>query len=240
MKALILCGGLGTRLWPISRKLKPKQFRAISGEQTLFEATYTRVRTLLNADDIFILTAHEYAGIIKEGRHDISEDQFILEPFPNGNAAAIGLAALKLFKRFPDETVLLCSSDAYIKEEDQFGVTVRRAEEIVNTHQESAVLIGVFPAHPETSYGYIKLGKQLGEDYFQSEGFIEKPDLETAKQFLVSAGYLWNIFLVVWKLDALIESYRKFWGLQMELLEEIVHCAPASSVEEREAYLSLI
>lgn len=236
MKALILCGGLGTRLWPISRKVKPKQFRVISGEQTLFDATYQRLRTILKAEDIFILTTREYADVIKEGRHDISEAQFILEPFSNGNAAAIGLAALKLFTRFPDETVLLCSSDAYIKQEDQFGVQVRRAGEIMNTDPKSAVLIGVFPPYPETGYGYIKLGKKLGEDYFQSGGFIEKPDLKTAEQFVVSSNYVWNIFLVVWKLDALIESYRKFWGPQMAVLEGIAHCAPASSVKERDEY----
>lgn len=223
MKALILAGGLGTRLWPASRKKNPKQISLFNGRQTLTAQTYARLNKIFDSNDIYILTTENCASFIRKDSPHIKDEQYIIEPAPNGNAAAIAFAVWTYKKKGINGALLICSSDAYIANEDEFAKKIKFAQGLISKNPEKTILIGVEPTRPETSYGYIKKGKQIGEGYFEAEAFIEKPGLETAFRFVESGDYLWNPLLFVWNIDTLEELYKKHWGKNYAELNNIAN-----------------
>lgn len=184
IQPVILCGGGGTRLWPLSRRDRPKPFLPLLGERTLFQQTIDRVsdRDLFTPPIVVAGAAHEPL-IRDQGGNELT---LIVEPAARNTAPAIALAALSL----PEDAIMLvCPSDHYIANDEAFISGVRQA--VALAREGRLVAFGIDPTAPETGYGYIRKGAALGEG-FQVDSFVEKPDAATAQQFLASGQYCWN------------------------------------------------
>lgn len=214
MKVVILAGGGGTRLWPVSRKATPKQTQPFIGGKTLLQATYQRLLRGFARNDIYISTNVQQRATIAQQLPDLLRRNYILEPEKRDTAAAIGLVAVTLAKRSPHEVFTICNADHYIRNVREYVRLTRVADRVVRENPAYTVLIGIRPTYPETGYGYIKINKiftQVGDDeIFFGQRFIEKPNLETAEQYCRSWDYLWNTAMFSWRVDHLLRLYARY------------------------------
>src|SRR5688572_6533208 len=217
MKAIILAGGGGTRLWPVSRKTTPKQVEPIIGEKSLLRSTYDRVRKGFDPQDIYVATAESHADLVRAQLPELKEENLVLEPCRRETAAAIGYALLRVAAKHPNATFVTVNSDAYVRDIDEYHRVLRAAEKSVEADPGQTVLVGITPSYPETGYGYIKAGAEAlsvlssGKLYAVSAGerFVEQPALPTAKRYLAEGGFLWNPTLIVGRVDTFLELYKK-------------------------------
>lgn len=217
MKAIILAGGGGTRLWPVSRKTTPKQVEPIIGEKSLLRATYDRVRRGIAAEDIYVATAESHADIVRAQLPELLPDNLVTEPCRRETAAAIGYALLRVAAKDPQATFVTVNSDAYVRDVDEYHRVLAAAAKAVEEDPARTVLVGITPSYPETGYGYIKMGGEVmkaesGRSTYAVravERFVEKPDLETARTYLAEGGYLWNPTLIVGRVDTFLGLYAK-------------------------------
>lgn len=214
MKILILAGGTGTRLWPVSRKKSPKQIKPLLGKNTLLKDTVLRVKKGFGAKDIYLsVNQEQLKAMAKDLGKMIPKENYIVEPVKRDTAAAIGLASVFFCKKNPREIVATVNSDHYVKNTKEFLRTLKTAERVVKKYPKHLVLIGLNPTYPETGYGYIKLAKsvdQFGQDkIFTVEGFKEKPDLKIARQYLKSWAYLWNPAYFVFQPETMLDLFKK-------------------------------
>ena len=211
---IILCGGSGSRLWPLSRKSYPKQFLSIKkdDEYSLLQKTIKRILTLNNLKKPILVCNEEHRFIVAEQMRQINIDEFIilLEPFGRNTAPAITLAALKSLELEDDPTLLVLSSDHDIKNVEKFLKVVKTGLKF--TENNKLVTFGVVPKSPEIGYGYIKATKPFGEriEGFNIESFIEKPDIKTAKELIKDNRYTWNSGMFMFKAKEIITEINKF------------------------------
>lgn len=217
MKAIILAGGGGTRLWPVSRKTTPKQVEPIIGEKSLLRATFDRVRRGFAPEDIYVATAESHADLVCAQLPELVDANLVTEPCRRETAAAIGYALLRVAERFPHETFVTVNSDAYVRDVDEYHRVLAAAAKVVEADPAKTVLVGITPSYPETGYGYIKMGGEVMEvesgrstyAVHAVERFVEKPDLETARKYLAEGGYLWNPTLIVGRVDTFLGLFAK-------------------------------
>lgn len=210
---VVLCGGSGTRLWPLSRKTCPKQFVKFEKNKTLFKETIERLqRTLKNdslSDMIVVANASQKEYIIKDVNPSINQEfKIVLEPCQKNTAGAICVASLIAHKLDPEATLLICPSDHKISNLGEFRKSVQEALSLADLGY--IVTFGITPSSPETGFGYIRCGTKLLDYGFQVESFIEKPDPETANKYSQDSNYLWNSGMFVGKADTLIQEFKKF------------------------------
>lgn len=211
--ALILAGGGGTRLWPMSRRDRPKQMLALVDEQhSMFNISVQRLSPLFPAERIYIVTGEKYATGLQQDCPEIPEENFILEPSARNNAAAVALALSVIYKRDPQATVVLLTADHHIRKQDEFRDVLAKAHDIAQ--DGFIVTLGIEPGFPSTGFGYIRQGESIGtwggHTAYVARQFTEKPDLETATQFLLSGEYSWNSGMFIWRVDtAMIEFERQ-------------------------------
>jgi mannose-1-phosphate guanylyltransferase/mannose-6-phosphate isomerase len=188
---VIMAGGNGTRLWPMSRKAYPKQFLSLIDDQTLIQQTCKRAKAISN-DQMLIICNEEHRFLCAEQLRQlgITNAQILLEPVGKNTAPAIGLAAEFIKQQYGDAVMVVLSADHYIEDLAYFADTVRYGCERALTGE--IITFGVTPTKPETGYGYINKGEQLSQGIFKISQFVEKPTLEVATEYLDSGEYLWN------------------------------------------------
>ena len=203
---VILCGGSGTRLWPLSRKGFPKQFIPLLGEKSLLQLTLERVAPLLDgkADGVICVSGDEHRFMVAEvaARAGLAVRQ-ILEPQPKNTAAAMALAALAAPA---DALLLFCPADHHIPHAQAFVDMVRAAAPAASAGR--LVTFGVLPSHPSTAYGYIQKGAQAADGGFEVTRFVEKPDADKALEFLASGQYLWNAGVFLARAQGLLDALQ--------------------------------
>ena len=194
--AVIMAGGSGTRLWPLSRSQTPKQFRSFVSEKTLIQETFSRLEPLVPAENIFISTGKKYTPIVLDQLPSINAAHLIVEPLAKNTAPAIIYIAAMLAHHDPEAIIATVASDHAIENGEEFTRAIDLAFSTIESHPNTLATIGINPTHPDTSYGYIRMGKPLNESetnrVFFVENFKEKPDLATAETYLSSWEYLWN------------------------------------------------
>ena len=208
MKAVIMSGGRGTRFWPASRSKKPKQFLRITGRRTLLQQTFDRLLPLLSRQDIFFVCSPEYARIVHRQIPDLADEQLILEPASRNTAPCIGLAAQYLARHFPDEVMVVLPADHVIGDIDTFHRALEAAESLAR--KEWLVTFGIEPTRPATGYGYIERENDVGvfSDFqaYSVRRFTEKPDLETAREYVQGGQHYWNSGMFVWRTSSILEE----------------------------------
>ena len=204
IKAVIMAGGSGTRLWPLSRSAHPKQFLPLNGNSTMLQATVKRLSSL-NIDSIVTICNEEHRFFVAEQLNEIDKlGSIILEPVGRNTAPAIAIAA---FIANPDDLMLVLAADHVIQDERAFTKSVSDATCLADSGK--LVTFGVVPSKPNTEYGYIKRGKIEGAGFIV-EKFEEKPTLEVAQEYLSSGNYFWNSGMFLFKASRYLEELKKF------------------------------
>jgi len=223
--AVIMAGGSGTRLWPLSRKNKPKQFQPLISEKTLLQETYDRVKKFLPDKQIFISATPEYEEEILKQLPNLPKENCILEPSARNTTAAHGFIAFNLLNRDPDAIFTTLPSDHAIQNLDAFISANLAAFDAVKKYPEKLITLGITPTAPETGLGYIKMGEDFDtindEKIYKIDAFIEKPDLETAKKYISEWGYLWNSANYFFRADTLINWIKKYRPASFKILNDI-------------------
>lgn len=208
MIPVILSGGSGTRLWPLSRPLYPKQFLALNSDRTLFQDTVLRVQKAGLSDPIIVCN-EEHRFIVEENLSliDCKAQHIILEPSARNTAPAIAAAAIVALKDQEDAILLVLPADHVIADHKAFADALATAQKMAQDGY--LVTFGIKPHEPQTGYGYIEMGEALGNQVYAIKSFKEKPDLETAKTFLASGHYVWNSGMFCFKASAYLEELEK-------------------------------
>jgi len=206
MKAVILAGGSGTRLWPMSRQQLPKQFLKLGGSSSLLAATVQRLSPVVKQDDVWVVTneGHATGSAFTELEHFHK----ILEPCGRNTAPAIALAASLLMEQGQDPIMLVLPADHLIQDIPSFHAGLSKAKQAAESGK--LVTFGIVPEHPDTGFGYIQADKQNEVGVSSVLRFTEKPDLKTAKAFLDEGNYYWNSGMFVWKASVILEEIKKF------------------------------
>lgn len=213
MNYVILAGGSGTRLWPMSRTAQPKQLAKLVSDVTMIEDTVRRLLVIADWHQLFISTNANFAPLIQELLPDIPADHFIIEPEKRDTGPAMAFAAAWLSTVAPEEPMILMPSDHHIQDPEAFGRVLQLTDTLVR-EQGTMVNFGITPNFPNTNLGYLKVGEQLedrdGMHIYAFGGQKEKPDQATAKQFLDEGNYLWNAGYFAWTPAKFIAAYKQF------------------------------
>ena len=198
--AVILAGGAGTRLRPLSSDENPKQFLKFFEGRSLLQKTWDRVSRLLSPEEIFVSTNEQYAAKCREHLPEIPAANVLTEPARRNTAPAIALCTFAIEERLGPCSVAFLASDHYIADEPEFVRVLERAYTLAESH-DALVTIGIEPTEPNTGYGYLEVGEELADGAHRVKRFTEKPDEARARAFLAAGNYTWNASMFIWRTD---------------------------------------
>ncbi len=205
---VIMAGGIGSRLWPISTPEKPKQFIDLLGiGKTMIQMTVDRFMPVCDLKNFWVVTSTDYVGIVKEQLPAIPEDHILAEPEPRNTAPCIAYACWKISSVKPDANIVVTPADALILNEQRFSNIVRKALNFTSEGNR-IVTVGIEPTRPETGYGYIYAEEKRPEEVVKVREFKEKPDIATAREYLAAGTYFWNAGIFVWSAGTIVGQMR--------------------------------
>ncbi|WP_298488881.1 mannose-1-phosphate guanylyltransferase [uncultured Maribacter sp.] len=230
--AVLMAGGVGSRFWPISTSEYPKQFHDMLGTgTTLIQKTFQRLNKFVPTENILILTNARYNDLVLEQLPMVSQEQVVLEPAMRNTAPCILYASLKIQKMNPNGVMIVAPSDHWIEDEDAFTKDVTACFEKCEK-EEALCTLGIKPSFPNTGFGYIEYNKESTSDIKEVNQFREKPDYETAKDFLAQGNFLWNAGIFMWSVSTIVNAFKNFQPSQYTLFEKGI--AVYNTPEEQE------
>jgi mannose-1-phosphate guanylyltransferase len=230
--AVIMAGGSGTRLWPLSRAARPKQLLDVvttpdGGAHSLLAEAFGRLEQVLPAERIWVCTAARYADAVRAALPRLLPDRLVREPTARDTANAVGLSAALVAEVDPDAELAVVSADHVIRPVDRFADALRTAYGVLAARPDALVTLGVTPTSPATGFGYVHSGAPTAvPGASEVAAFVEKPDLATAQAYLASGEYLWNSGMFVWRAATVLDALAAHLPASAEGLRTIV-AAPA-------------
>jgi mannose-1-phosphate guanylyltransferase len=221
---VIMAGGSGTRFWPLSRRLRPKQFLPLAGGAPLLAATVARLPPLARPDRTYVVCGPQHAAAARKMVPQLPKGNFIVEPCARNTAPCVGLAALHVAARDPRGIIAMLPADHHIARPEAFREALAAASQLAQSG--SIATIGIRPNRPETGYGYLRVGPRIATKVKRVhankvERFVEKPDVVTAARYLADGGYLWNSGIFVFRADVILEEIRRAMPVLGEQLDAI-------------------
>jgi len=218
--AILMAGGVGSRFWPVSTKDFPKQFHDMLGTgETLIQKTFSRLSHIIPKENIFILTNERYNDLVFEQLPDVTKRQVVLEPAMRNTAPCILYAALKIQKENEDAAMIVAPSDHWIEDETAFANNVQQAFNFCSA-KDALMTLGITPTFPNTGYGYIEYDKTSNQDIKSVNQFREKPDYDTAKEFIAKGNFLWNAGIFMWSVKSVISAFKNNQPELYQLFEQ--------------------
>ena len=215
--AVLMAGGVGSRFWPISTTAYPKQFHDMLGTgDTLIQKTFKRLAKFVPVENILILTNERYNELVLEQLPKVKQEQVVLEPAMRNTAPCILYAALKIQKKNPDAVMIVAPSDHWIEDEEAFAKDVITCFDKCEKENVLCTL-GIKPTFPNTGFGYIEFEKKDVEPLKTVNQFREKPDYETAKDFIKQGNFLWNAGIFMWSVKTIVDAFKKYQPEQYNL-----------------------
>jgi mannose-1-phosphate guanylyltransferase len=234
LHAVIMAGGAGTRFWPASRMVQPKQLLGLAGERTMLQATVDRLGDLVPPQRTMVVTNRQLVEPVRRQLPQVPAAAIIGEPCKRDTAPCIGLAAGILVRRDPEAVMLVAPADHVISPDDAFQDAIRQALKIVDSDPGRIITFGIRPTYPAESFGYIERGlpvSDAGNDVPAAAGaypvarFREKPDIETARQYLAAGNFYWNSGIFVWRAQTILDALRQYEPQMYEHLAAIAEAA---------------
>ncbi|WP_342774325.1 mannose-1-phosphate guanylyltransferase/mannose-6-phosphate isomerase [Desulfobotulus mexicanus] len=225
---VILAGGSGSRLWPLSRQLHPKQLIALNSSHTMLQETVLRLSRLSEAADPIVICNDDHRFMVAEQLREVGvkPGAILLEPEGRNTAPAIGVCSIEAASRYADPILLILPADHFIADPAAFIEAVRKGAG--EAEMDKLITFGIVPDGPETGYGYIQKGNALDSGAFEIKRFVEKPDLETAESYVASKDYLWNSGMFLFKASAIL---KEFHSLVPEILSACEAARKKASVD---------
>ncbi len=232
--AVIMAGGSGTRFWPKSTKKHPKQFLNLFGDQTMLQTTADRIKELIPAERLWVITNDRYVDLVKKQLPEVPQKNIIGEAVAKNTAPCVALAAALIQEEDPDATLAVLPADHLVRHPEKFRKVLKAANAKAR-EGNNLVTIGIEPNRPETGYGYIEFDAEQSEIHEEKEirkvkQFREKPDLQTAQQFIGSGNFLWNSGMFVWSTETILGEFEKHLP---EISEQIDALSPAIGSEKQ-------
>lgn len=232
--AVIMAGGSGTRLWPVSRQDHPKHTLPLLGKSSLFQTTVERLKGLFDIDHLIVVTTEAQYDQLKEQVPAIPSENFLLEPEPRGTASVVGLAAAIIQKRDPNSYMAVLPSDHYISNSDLFQYIMKVALSVAEDGY--LVTLGITPTFPATGYGYIQKGEPIPGMFpypvYKVIKFTEKPSESHAREMLVQKDHSWNSGIFVWRTDRIMEEFGEQMPGLKEKLDHVINAWGTPSQSE--------
>ncbi len=229
---VIMAGGSGTRFWPLSRAARPKQLLPLAGgEESLLRATMRRLEGLIATDHILVVTSEALAAQTRAALPELPAANILAEPVGRNTAPCVGWAASVVARTDPEAVLVVLPADHFIADEPAFRAVIEQAVEAARGGD--MVTVGIKPTRPETGYGYIELGEELGSSLHRARRFVEKPDEVRARQFLAAGRFLWNSGMFFFRADTVLEAVER----DLPGLSEMLKKYDAAALKGEEAAL---
>ena len=207
--AVIMAGGAGTRLWPLSRRKRPKHFLKLIDGKSLMRASFERLVGFLPPEQINVITSDAHLDLVADELPELPRANLIGEPAVRDTANAVGLSAFILHERDPDGVMGIFTADHVITPVDRYQAALQTAYSAAADHADALVTLGITPTEPHTGFGYVQRGEALGAGVYKVREFKEKPDRATAQRYIDSGEYYWNSGMFVWRIQTILDQFKK-------------------------------